>query len=224
MRNTLYAMILTALAAACSKSEIETWNAKPYVWFTNASDTILFSFYSQPEGTEEYIVEIPLSMAGEVDSVDRQVNVKDLGSQNAGTRYEVVSAVIPGGETSGTLSVRVYKTDNLAVENDTIGFEIVESDVFLPGLEDYLKTGLVVSSRLSQPAWWTTMVEMYLGYYSDEKLAIIYECDYYELFESTSSWSGDDVSVAIYRLNQYCEENNCTYSDGSEIRFYMYSN
>ena len=63
MRNILFIIVLILAMVACSKSEIDTWEAKPRVWFTEASDTLLFSFYSQPEEVKEYVLEIPISMA-----------------------------------------------------------------------------------------------------------------------------------------------------------------
>ena len=221
MKKIFYIILLAAFVIACSKDEIETWDAKPCVWFTNSGDTLLFSFYSLPAEAADAIVEIPISMAGTVDTADREVAVRDLGCRNSATQYEIVSAVIPGGETSGTLAVRVHKTDNLSIANDTIGFEIIDSDVFAVGLGDYLTNALVVSNMLGRPEWWVSRAENYLGQYSDEKLAIIYTCGYYELFNSVSNWwsPGDDVTIAIYQLNQYCKEHNSTYPSGEEIRF-----
>ena len=77
MKNIFYSIILLVVAAACAKSEIPTWDAKPRAWFTEANDTTLFTFLSQPDATE-FIVEIPISMAGMVDSTDREVAVKDM--------------------------------------------------------------------------------------------------------------------------------------------------
>ena len=133
MKNILYFTIgFLLIMTACSKSEIDTWDARPRVWFTNSNDTTLFSFYTQPEGTTESVVEVPISMAGRVADEDRTVTVKDLGSSpfNPGSRYEIVSAVIPAGEVTGMLQVKVYKTENLEEANDTLNFEICGSSVY----------------------------------------------------------------------------------------------
>ena len=71
MKNILYFTIgFLLIMTACSKSEIDTWDARPRVWFTNSNDTTLFSFYTQPEGTTESVVEVPISMAGRVADED----------------------------------------------------------------------------------------------------------------------------------------------------------
>lgn len=157
MKNILYFTIgFLLIMTACSKSEIDTWDARPRVWFTNSNDTTLFSFYTQPEGTTESVVEVPISMAGRVADEDRTVTVKDLGSSpfNPGSRYEIVSAVIPAGEVTGTLQVKVYKTENLEEASDTLNFEIYGSEVFEVGLSDYLHHAIIISSSLAKPSWW----------------------------------------------------------------------
>jgi hypothetical protein len=214
---------------ACSKSEIDTWDARPRVWFTNSNDTTLFSFYTQPEGTTESVVEVPISMAGRVADEDRTVTVKDLGSSpfNPGSRYEIVSAVIPAGEVTGTLQVKVYKTENLEEASDTLNFEIYGSEVFEVGLSDYLHHAIIISSSLAKPSWWDSTADRYVGYYSEKKLEIIYTVlGSDEIFSSASSWWSDDVQIAIYQLNQYCKKNNIKYHPDDEdvITFDFWSN
>ena len=199
------------------------------VWFTNSNDTTLFSFYTQPEGTTESVVEVPISMAGRVADEDRTVTVKDLGSSpfNPGSRYEIVSAVIPAGEVTGTLQVKVYKTENLEEASDTLNFEIYGSEVFEVGLSDYLHHAIIISSSLAKPSWWDSTADRYVGYYSEKKLEIIYTVlGSDEIFSSASSWWSDDVQIAIYQLNQYCKKNNIKYHPDDEdvITFDFWSN
>ena len=189
MRNILFIIVLILAMVACSKSEIDTWEAKPRVWFTEASDTLLFSFYSQPEEVKEYVLEIPISMAGMVsETEERTVTVKNLGGSpfNPGSEYEIISATIPAGEVIGVLRVKVQKTENLNMANDTLGFEICASEVFELGLtEDYWRNAIIISNLLSKPAWWDSEAERVLGYYSDKKMEVIYAVDgAYELFNS----------------------------------------
>ena len=230
MKHILYFTIgFLLIMTACSKSEIDTWDARPRVWFTNSNDTTLFSFYTQPEGTTESVVEVPISMAGRVADEDRTVTVKDLGSSpfNPGSRYEIVSAVIPAGEVTGTLQVKVYKTENLEEASDTLNFEIYGSEVFEVGLSDYLHHAIIISSSLAKPSWWDSTADRYVGYYSETKLEIIYTVlGSDEIFSSASSWWSDDVQIAIYQLNQYCKKNNIKYHPDDEdvITFDFWSN
>lgn len=226
MKNIFYLILAIFVFSACSKSEIETWEAKPRAWFT-ASDPVVFTFYSQPAGTSEYIMELPITMAGTLSETDREVTIKALGGSpyNPGSRYEVVSAIIPAGEVTGSAKIKVYRTENLSTAADTLGFEIVSSDAFEAGLTDNLQSKIIVSSTLAKPAWWTGTQDWYIGYYSDEKLEIIYRLyGSDDLFNvNNAGWTKPEVTVAIYRLRTYCRENNPTYPDGTSITFNMYS-
>ena len=221
MKNIFYSIILLVVAAACAKSEIPTWDAKPRAWFTEANDTTLFTFLSQPDVTE-FIVEIPISMAGMVDSTDREVAVKDLGCGNPATQYEIVSAFIPKGEVTGNLSVRVTWTENLDVANDTIGFEIEASDIFEVGQEEYLKNYLIVSNLVSKPVWWDEEDGDYvLGNYTDQKMQIVYAVlTEDEIDAMVNDWYGAAASIAVYKLNQYCKENGIIDPETEDILYF----
>lgn len=173
MKKILYYAIALLLGImACAESEIETWKAKPRVWFTKANDTIIFSFYSQPAEITEYTVEIPISMAGPLSDKDRVVKVEDLGNADPESKYEFI-AMIPAGEKTGVLQVTVQKTGNLSVKEDTLGFKICVSDDFEEGLEEYLNNTLVISSKLARPSWWN---ESSLGYYRIKKWRLFMLC------------------------------------------------
>ena len=214
---TYFAVLLLLGAAACSKSEIDTWSVKPRVWFTGANDTTIFSFYSLPEGTEEHTVEIAISMAGAMENVERVVKVEDLGSRNEMSRYEI-SAVIPANQTAGVLRVTVHKTENLGNAPDTIGFRICPSEDFEVGLEENLQNALVISNKLTKPSWWNREAEYNLGYYSDKKMWVIMQVE--GAFETLDAggyrWGDDDIQVLIYKLNRYCKDNNVKYREEDE--------
>lgn len=218
MKKIIYfAVFLLLGVAACSKSEIPTWNAIPRVWFTKANDTTVFSFYSLPEGVDKHTVEIPISMAGARTDAERTVKVEDLGSKNDMSRYEI-SAVIPANQTAGVLRVTVHKTGNLGNAPDTIGFRICPTENFEVGPEGYLENALVISNKLARPDWWNVDAEFMLGYYSDKKMWVIMQVE--GAFDTLNSqgyqWWDDEIGVLIYKLNKYCKENNVKYNEDDE--------
>ena len=229
MRYILFIVLTLFVMAACSKSEIPTWDAKARANFYMANDTVLFLFSVQPEGTTEGLVSLRITMAGKLADTDRQVGIKDLGgsSFNSGSKYEIVSAIIPAGKKTGEVLVKVYKTDNLDVANDTLSFEIVASEDFEPGQPEYLHNSIIISNLWTKPLWWDSSAESRLGYYSDKKLEIIYEVlGSDEVFENVDNWWDDEISIAVYKLNRYCIDNNVKYhpDDENVIRFESGSN
>ena len=220
MRYILFIITIILVVMACSKSEIETWDAKPRANFYMADDTVLFLFNTQPEGTTEGIVKLSITMAGKLADVDRHVAIKDLGGSpfNPGSKYEIISAIIPAGKKKGEVQVKVYKTENFDVANDTLSFEAVASEEFETGLPDYLHNSIIISNLWTQPLWWDSSAEARLGYYSKKKLEIIYTVlGSEEVFEDVENWWGDDdVSVAVYKLNRYCIDNNVKYNPDDE--------
>lgn len=230
MRHILFLTGILFLTA-CSKSGINTWEAKPRAWFTRANDTTLFSFYSQPADINEYTIELPVSVAGIITETEREFTIRDLGGSkyNPGSIYEIVSAKLPERQGAGTVRIRIQKTDNLNRANDTLTFEICASQAFELGLtQEYWKTSVIISNILSKPSWWNGMAERYIGYYSDKKMEIIYTVNgAYELFSSKNNhWNADETAVMIYKLNRYCIDNQIKYNpeDKSVIVFDFRSN
>ena len=221
MRNIWIIIAMLFVAGACSKSEIETWSAKPRASFYMRNDTVSFSFTTQPEGTTEGVVKLGITIAGRLADVDRHIAIKGLGGSpsNPGSRYEIVSAIIPAGKKRGDALIKVYKTDNLDIANDTLSSEVVASKEFEVGEEDHLRNAVIVSNLWTQPSWWDNY---HLGEYSVKKLEIIYQVlGSTKVFENVKSWYDDDVRIAIYKLNRYCKDNNVKYNpeDESVIQF-----
>lgn len=224
---TYFAVLLLLGVTACSKSEIDTWSAKPRVWFAVANDTTVFSFYSLPEEVGEHVVEIPISMAGTSTDAERTVKVEDLGSKNEMSRYEI-SAVIPANRTTGVLRVTVHKTENLKNTPDTLGFRICPSEEFEVGLEENLQNALIISNKLAKPTWWNARADQNLGYYSDKKMWVIMQVEgaFETLDAGGYNWWDDEIQVLIYKLNKYCKDNNVKYHEDDEdvIKFDFGSN
>ena len=224
MKTIIYSLLLILFLVACSKSEIALWKAKSSVWFTNPEDTLIFTFYSQPTDVTEYVLELPVSMAGEISEIDRNLVIKDLGGLYQDTHYEIISAMVPAGGIGGSLNIKIFKTANLDIANDTISFELCSSELFDLGLtSDYMINTIVISNLLAKPTWWNRDAESYLGYYSDKKMEIIYAYPgAFELFNGENyNWYDDEIIVMIYKLNRYTKENNIKYhpDDESVITF-----
>jgi hypothetical protein len=205
--------------SSCSKSEIPTWTDTARIWFAS-KDTTSFTFALYPDSTSK-IINIPLTVAGNVESVDRTFDVSVVSNfRNSSSKYEIIQpTVIKKDTTSGFLRVRVYKTDNLNIARDTITFQLNNSDDFVVGLTGYLKGSLIVYNKFVQPTWWNRSATYSLGRYTELKLSIIFKV----LGNITNTpLSSDKAKRAynIYMLNKYCTDNGPLYDyDGKLVKF-----
>lgn len=231
-----FALLIFAASFVGCKDEIEPWSAKSLVWFTDTT-YVNYTFAVAAEGTTEAVVQLPVTYAGKLSTTDRTINVECCGApRNSLTRYQIETSTVGADQTSGTVNIRVFKTSNLDNERDTIRFRLTSSEDFDTGFASNLEKTIIVYNRLVCPDWWGKRIAYYLGYYSEEKYQIIYTvCGSLnpftvagdEMFEYDDYYNEYVIIYAqqyrinyiIYKLNQYCEDNNLTYSDGTPITF-----
>jgi hypothetical protein len=221
-KNILFIITLICMACgivSCSKSEIPTWTDTARIWFTS-NDTTSFTFALFPDSVSKEI-DIPLSVAGNVESYDRTFDVSVISNfRNSSTKYEVIKpTIILKDSTSGYLRLRVYKTDNLNTARDTITFQLNNTEDFVTGLTDYLKSSLIVYNKFVQPTWWTRSATYTLGRYTELKLSIIYKV-LGSVSESPLSSDKAKKAYNVYMLNKYCTDNGPLYDyDGMLVKF-----
>jgi len=236
---SLFAILL--VLGGCEKDEIETWSELSYVWFyvnKYSSDgpvvlpTKSFSFrMADPEDlftedgmTAGYVL-FPLVTAGTPSNKDRIVNVEvEQDKSNSQTRYELMKPVIiPAGELSGVMKVKIFKTPNLDNDADSVSFVIKDSEDLLVAQPwaygepmDCLVSKMIVMSRYAQPSWWTsTWTNTYWGPFTQEKMDVVYI-----VLGSLDNPNPGDTPIFqynVYLINQYIEEHNCTEADGTPM-------
>ena len=222
---TLILFFATVISmVGCSKEEVSIWTEKGRVWFTSV-DTVSFTF-AQHTDVPSYVVQLPITLAGNIADKDRIVNVSvSSAARNSKTKYEIESpVVIQKDSTSGFLNVKVYKTDNLDVAADTISFKISSSDDLITGLDAYLTKTLIVYNHYVKPAWWGMYTSWELGRCTELKLSIIDKVvglsnikggPYDGKETDPNSWT-----IWKYELNKYLEKNGPLYDyDGMVVKF-----
>lgn len=219
MRKLSY-MLLTAFAAlqlaSCGDSEIDSWQSK-YVWFT---DTLVnFSNMQQPDVAEggTLVAAIPLTVAADVSDKDRTVNVEVVGQpKDSRTRFEVQNPVkVRAGRLVDTMYVNVINSSHLDQVYDSITFRVLPSEDFEPGLLAYQKTTLCLHNGYTQPSWWTSSCNNYLGYFTQLKMEVYAKVTggTEDPRSNTKSWSSSDLALqyTIFLLNDYVEQNDIRY-------------
>lgn len=226
MKKT-FIVFLTAFAAmliaSCSEREIDSWESKGYVWFT---DTLIdFTNMSQPDvpigGT--LTAAIPLTVASDVADYDRTVNVEvSRQPHDSRTQYKVKNPVIiRAGHTTDTMYVEITNSDHLDVVYDSISFKVMPSEDFDPGLKAYQNMTLALHNGYVRPSWWDSSAQSYIGYFTQLKMQIFVAVTggTDDIRTETSYWSSTDLAVQywIYLLNDYIEQNDIRYPDDDPI-------
>lgn len=224
-RNIIYSSIIALVLLSicgCQKESIPTWTEKGSIWFnlSNQKDTMTFTFASLPDDSTEAIVKLPIALCGAINSKDRTIDIAIAQEpHNAKTKYEIQQPIsLLADSTSAFLKVKVWRTDNLNEERDTIAFSLKASEDLDVAFTSHLTCYLVLSNHYEKPDWWNANMDYFLGEYNEEKLRII------NLVLGSTDNPYPNMDNATWRLNkykldQYIEKYHPTYSDGTPITF-----
>ena len=157
MKNWIYTAIfcLTVALGACSEEEAELWTEKGFVWFS--AENTDFSFKQLPDVGygQTALAALPFTVATTMENRDRTVNVEVIRQpKDSRTKYEIQTPVVlHANRTSDTLWVRVTNSEHLETTPDTVGFRLIASEDFIPGLQDSITTNLCLYNGYVRPAW-----------------------------------------------------------------------
>lgn len=186
-------IIISTLIISCSKDELMSWDNRGAVRFEN-TDTLRYTFAYMQNPTSD-IVEFPLILSGFVTNTDRSINIRVVSeARNPQTKYEIMPAVLEAGQDTAYLKVKIYCTENLITERDTLTFEVFDSNDLLAGDKDYRIHSLTIYNRIERPTWWDTNVEGYMGSFEETKMVI-----FQELFKTTDYYPfNTDILMELY--------------------------
>ena len=178
IKNTIQMLLagfLLLSAGACSEVEIDSYNADSYIYFDKASkDSTLFSFAYDTE-LKESDVQLKMKVISRVSDRDRSFSIRfneDESTAKEGRDFKLMTEkmVLKANTDSTTLDIHVMRDSSLKGKTVKAVFEIIPSDDFLPGIVQNRKAQLVITDKLTKPAWWDEWHETSgLGLYSDKK-------------------------------------------------------
>lgn len=219
------------LLSACQKEKTPLYSNKGAVWFQvyndypaaftgNRGDTTRISFAVMSASATDTVLEIPVALTGNLADKDRSIQVKVAKNPvNASSKYELLPSVIPANGTGGTARIKIFKTANLDVKQDTITLQLEESTDLTTGYVAHLKHCVIFSNLLERPSWWDDNLGVnYLGRYNEDKLRILFEV----LGSLNAPYDPNVSSVWRYNkylLDQYILANTPVYADGTPVGF-----
>ena len=147
---------------------------------------------------------------------DRTVNVEVIRQpKDSRTKYEIQTPVVlHANRTSDTLWVRVTNSEHLETTPDTVGFRLIASEDFIPGLQDSITTNLCLYNGYVRPAWWDSSAERQIGYFTQLKMDVFVKVTGgTEDPRGDGSWSSSNIALTYlkFQLNDYIEANDIRY-------------
>ncbi|RGV35142.1 DUF4843 domain-containing protein [Butyricimonas virosa] len=218
MKNWIYTAIfcLTVALGACSEEEAELWTEKGFVWFS--AENTDFSFKQLPDVGygQTALAALPFTVATTMENRDRTVNVEVIRQpKDSRTKYEIQTPVVlHANRTSDTLWVRVTNSEHLETTPDTVGFRLIASEDFIPGLQDSITTNLCLYNGYVRPAWWDSSAERQIGYFTQLKMDVFVKVTGgTEDPRGDGSWSSSNIALTYlkFQLNDYIEANDIRY-------------
>lgn len=156
MKNNKFLPMVFALFAlmftACDQEENGSFEALPAVNFVD--DAAEYSFLGNPE--EFHLHEAEVRIIGEAVDYDRHFEVEvvqDEFTTASTAQYEILEGVVPAGEYSGKLSIRLLKSPELDNKKVSLHLKLVASEDFKTGnieTDDYV---VAWTNQVVVPAW-----------------------------------------------------------------------
>jgi len=217
MKNWIYTAIfcLTVALGACSEEEAELWTEKGFVWFS--AENTDFSFKQLPDVGYGQIAlaALPFTVATTMENRDRTVNVEVIRQpKDRRTKYEIQTPVVlHANRTSDTLWVRVTNSEHLETTPDTVGFRLIASEDFNPGLKDNISANLCLYNGYVRPDWWDESGWGKMGHFNQFKMEVFVKVTggTEDPRGEGGSWNGIAVTYLQFQLNDYIEANDIRY-------------
>ena len=178
----LYGLSL-CLAYGCTQ-ELDLFDSHNYVSIALDKNNKGISEYSYtfqylPTDTKETEIAIPVSLAGRTteENLNFSIRVVDtLTTAIAGAHYQLDTNrnIISAHSFKGEIYIKLLKTKDMSDISYTLGLEIVNNKHFRYG--DNRIVIITFSNRLEKPEWWYTDPQSNIGYYTQRKLALWFEC------------------------------------------------
>lgn len=207
-----YALVSLCVTAmhSCSTEDVPVWDSETmaFAQFTSTSECI-YSFAGSPAEATEAEVKIPITLHLDPAISGHEVWIEvTKGPSSPLTRFEYSSRIaVRAGETSAHLTVKLFRSSNLAQEADEIEFFIADSPSVRAGVPEYRYCKLIVTDFFVKPEWWGDTYDSYynpVGVCNNLKLELWFEVfgNFDDPRHGSRAWTGADAVIALSLINQ----------------------
>lgn len=218
MRETIIILCLMAIGfVACDEVGLEeNSNTITYLGFEKdfTTDSIAVSFLFYPDGSVDYPV--VLNILGKVLEADAEYTlsvIQDSTTLDAKNYKLPEKFTFRKGLLTDTAYIPLTNSAELSSGNFILWLQVDENDNFKKGPRVHQKIKMLVTDKVTRPAWWPEedVVEWYyLGLYSDKKYELLLEVtDQADFGEASMA----ERRILALKLKRYVEEWNAAHPD-----------
>ena len=198
MKNSIILLIgVIGILCSCSEVDVTDYSSDNFIQFAKAAkDSTVFSFaYDQ-------------TMSAGVDFV-----------------MPDEEQVLLANDSVAYLEIQLNKSDNVKAKDLLLVFEVTDYGDFKPGMNAYRKNRVIVSNRLTQPAWWDDWHETNgLGSWSAKKYTLFMEetkVSDMTLDRDGGTMSYSEMRAYVLKFKYWLQEHPTTDEDGTPMRVAM---
>ena len=219
MKNSII-LLMGILWTLCSCSEVEVtdYSSDNFIQFEKAAkDSTIFSFaYDQTLSTGT--VKLKLNCIANLSDKDRVFGIQYLADEStaqAGVDFVMPDEeqILPANDSVAYIEIQLNKSDNVKTKD------------FKPGMNAYRKNRIIVSDKLTRPAWWDSWHESNgLGSWSEKKYTLFMEQIHVidlTLDRDGGTMSYSEMRAHVLKFKYWLQENPTTEEDGSPMRVVM---
>ena len=231
MKNSII-LLMGILWTLCSCSEVEVtvYSSDNFIQFEKAAkDSTIFSFaYDQTLSTGT--VKLKLNCIANLSDKDRVFGIQYLADEStaqAGVDFVMPDEeqILPANDSVAYIEIQLNKSDNVKTKDLLLVFGVTDYGDFKPGMNAYRKNRIIVSDKLTRPAWWDSWHESNgLGSWSEKKYTLFMEQIHVidlTLDRDGGTMSYSEMRAHVLKFKYWLQENPTTEEDGSPMRVVM---
>lgn len=223
-------MVVTAgfVLAGCQKDEVEAFTGEHSLFFERWQriseneririDTAVYTF-ADYFGQDEMVHSFTLKLIGDLLSEDTEYSVTVVDSLTTATSDQYTLPEHPlfrKDRGTDTLEVIMHRVASLEGKEVYVTLRLEANANFKVGYVGYTDVKLRFNNVEGKPTWWTQEVEdIYLGVYSDKKLATIFEAN--PGFMTFVGLSVTEKRKVALNTRKYIKDNGIAEEDDSEM-------
>ena len=231
MKNSIILLIgVIGILCSCSEVDVTDYSSDNFIQFAKAAkDSTVFSFaYDQTMSAGT--VKLKLNCIANLSTENRTFGVRyraEESTAQAGVDFVMPDEeqVLLANDSVAYLEIQLNKSDNVKAKDLLLVFEVTDYGDFKPGMNAYRKNRVIVSNRLTQPAWWDDWHETNgLGSWSAKKYTLFMEetkVSDMTLDRDGGTMSYSEMRAYVLKFKYWLQEHPTTDEDGTPMRVAM---